>query len=76
MDLETRAVFDPLVAEPRRIATAASACERFLQDMGKAKAEYIAEEGDRRKLIIQLRNIIDFSNGLIDRLSSFDPPRD
>jgi ParB family chromosome partitioning protein len=74
VNMETRAVFDRFIVEQRKVQRAAEACDQFVVDIGKSRAEYVLEADERQRLIEQLRKVVEVAMSLIDKLSASDPP--
>lgn len=70
-ELETRAVFDKFIADSRRIETAVSAAEEFIQKLERAKLEYVVE---RDRLIPSLQDVSRYVTNLLAILEGDDPP--
>lgn len=72
INLETREAFDRFILDPRRIARATDAADRFMHEVRKAKIDH-TEEG-REQLVEKLQIVITFAKELIDKLEGGDEP--
>ncbi len=71
--LETRAVFDQYL--PRRdIKTVISACEDFVETLGKFNLKFTTE--DQEVLVERLKKTRDFLDQTIEKMSGGDPPKE
>lgn len=73
-NLETRATFDGFIQDSRKVQRAASICEKFIVDMDKAKIDYAIE--GKEEIIEKLTGVIKYSQQLVDKLQSGDPPEE
>jgi hypothetical protein len=73
-DLETRAAFDELVVEHRRVLSALQECTEFIDRMEKLKIRYTAEENERVELTAALKRVQFFCMVLEQMLQGSDDP--
>jgi hypothetical protein len=73
-DLETRAAFDELVVEHRRVLSALQECAEFIDRMEKLKIRYTAEDKERIELTAALKRVQYFCMVLEQMLQGSDDP--
>ena len=69
-ELETRAAFDDLIRDTRKVQMTVDACEKFINDLRRAKTDYVIE--GKEKIIEKLSDVIVFSQNLVDKLQGDD----
>jgi len=72
--LETREGFDQFVVEKKRVQSAVSACEDFLQQLQKYKLTYTTNDDERKALRRALRQVRDYCKSLERALEGSDDP--
>lgn len=71
VNYETRAAFDPLVADEKRIQKAVDMCSSFARDLKRLKLDYTTDrEGLRRALL----DVQDYVASLLEKLKGEDEP--
>ena len=70
--LETRQTFDRFVQDVKIYRKAVDACDSFIRDLKRSKLDFAVE--GREDLIQKLREVIDYVEGLLDRLEGQDAP--
>lgn len=73
-DLETRKAFDGFIRDTRKIQKAVGACDRFIDDMGRAKVDYTIE--GKEDITKKLLEVIEFAQRLLETLQSEEPPEE
>jgi ParB family chromosome partitioning protein len=73
-DLETRAAFDEFVIEAKRTQSALEECEVFISTLKKLKLTYVADDGDRKKLIDAIKSVEKYCTMLHQQLKGSDDP--
>jgi hypothetical protein len=71
IDLETREAFDEFVVDNKRVKGAIDACGSFINQLEKAKLEFVA---DKDELIDSLKQVQGYVKKLLETLKGTDPP--
>lgn len=72
VDLETRAAFDPFLADSRHSVDAIRACQLFVSNIAGLKLEHISDQ--RLELIAELKQVRRVVDDLAGALEGSDPP--
>ena len=72
--LETRDAFDEFVVEKKRVQTALNVCDDFLNQLGKLKLTYTADDDERRYLREALHRVREYCKSLEQALRGSDDP--
>jgi hypothetical protein len=72
--LETRDAFDEFIVEKKRIQTALTICDDFLQQLAKLKLTYTADDDERRNLREALKRVRAYCKSLEQALRGSDDP--
>ena len=73
-DLETRAAFDELVLEHRRVVSALQECAEFIDRLERLKIRYTADDKERAELTAALKRVQRFCMVLEHMLEGSDDP--
>jgi ParB family transcriptional regulator, chromosome partitioning protein len=73
-DLETRAGFDELILEHRRVLSALQECTEFMERLERLKIRYTADDKERADLIAALKRVERFCMVLEQMLQGSDDP--
>lgn len=72
VDLETRATFDDLILETRKVRKVVEACDNFIKSIELAKVTHSIDNKD--EMIIKLTEVIEYCQNLKEKLSGDDAP--
>jgi ParB-like chromosome segregation protein Spo0J len=72
--LETREAFDEFVVEKKRVQTALSACDDFLDQLRKLKLTFTADDDERQRLRQALHEVRAYCKSLEQALKGGDDP--
>ena len=72
--IETRAAFDEFVVDKKRVLSALSACEGFIEQLQKFKLKYTSDEEERSNLRKALRDVRAYCKSLEQALAGSDDP--
>lgn len=73
--LETRDAFDEFVVEKKRVNSALSTCDEFLNQLRKLKLTYTTDDGEREHLREALRRVQEYCKRLEEALLGSDDPK-
>ena len=73
-DLETRAAFDELVLEHRRVVSALQECAEFINRLERLKVRFTADDKERADLTAALKRVQHYCRVLEHMLEGSDDP--
>ena len=72
--IETRQAFDEFVVDKKRVISALSACEGFIEQLQKFKLKYTTDEDERKNLRKALKQVREYCKSLEQALTGSDDP--